>query len=347
MKEEEELIILYLLSLFYHFQFVCFCKLIRANSSRTQTDSNYILMKHIISILLLFACCFAFGQTEIFPGSFEELETAAKKKHKPYIVNFSTSWCGYCKKFDREVMPDSSFSSLVNQQFLFGRVDGDAQKATVAKYKVRGYPTFIIFNEKGEEIKRFSGYVGGQSFIQSLNYLGYEQQTVSILSFDEYEVKKGEQLSLLTSKHDSNELFEKAMKTGKDNDLLAKEDLMIDNPKKENKIGFYYQLGGSGFDIKQLQKALDVKIITTDEAHELLLNELLATKKKIDNDYLTLINSLLLQEEDDYYLLDTKAFIYYKLGQTKDGEQAAKHAKKIASKKKLNYSATELLIKLN
>jgi thioredoxin-related protein len=303
-------------------------------------------MKHIISILLLSVSCFAFGQTEIFRGSFEELETAAKKKHKPYIVDFSTSWCGYCKKFDREVMPDSSFSSLVNQQFLFGRVDGDAQKDIVVKYKVRGYPTFIIFNEKGEEIKRFSGYVDAQSFVKSLNYLGYKKQAISSLSFDEYEIKKREQLSILTNELEHNELFEKAIQTGKDNNLLAKEDLMIDNPKYEAKVDFYYKFGKSGFDIKQVLKAVNEKTITNDEAHELLLNDLLTNKNKINSDHLILVNSLLLEKTDDYYFLDTKAFIYFRMGQTKNGEQTAKQAKKIASKKKIDYSATELLLEL-
>jgi thioredoxin-related protein len=307
-------------------------------------------MKHIIFILLLSVSCFTFGQTEIFRGSFEELETAAKKKHKPYIVDFSTSWCGYCKKFDREVMPDSSFSSLVNQQFLFGRVDGDAQKDIVVKHKVRGYPTFIIFNEKGEEIKRFNGYVDAQSFVKSLNYLGYKKQVVSSLSFEGYEIKKREQLSIFTNELEQNELFEKAIQTGKDNNLLAKEDLMIDNPKYEDKIRFYYQFGKSGFDIKQVLKAVNEKTITNDEAHELLLNDLLTNKNKnknkINSDYLILVNSLLLEKTEDYYLLDTKAFIYFRMGQTKNGEQTAKQAKKIASKKKIDYSATELLLEL-
>ena len=303
-------------------------------------------MKQFISILLFSISCFSFSQTEIFDGSFEELERAAKKKNKPYIVDFSTSWCGYCKKFDREVMPDSSFSSLVNQQFLFGRVDGDIQKDIVAKYKVRGYPTFLVFNAKGEEIKRFSGYVDAQSFIASLNYLGYKKQAVTLLSFDEYKMEKRKQLSKINNEQQIEELVKKAIQTGKDNDLLAKEDLIIDHPQQENKIGFYYLLGKSGVDVKQLQKGFDNKLINVDETHQLLLDRLMVSNNKIENDCLTLINSLLLEKTDDYYLMDTKSYLYFKLGQNKNGQETAKKAKKIASKNNLDYSATQLLLKL-
>jgi len=300
-----------------------------------------------MTLLFFTYSCICIAQTEIFKGSFEQLENTAKKQHKPYIVDFSTSWCGYCKKFDREVMPDSSFSSLVNQQFLFGRVDGDAQKDLVMKYGVRGYPTFIIFNEKGEEIRRFNGYVDAQSFVKSLNYLGYKTQATRSLSFKEYNSKKQKQLLLLTKQSPTKDLVLRSIQLGKVNDVLSKEDLIIDNPKMEAEIIFYYNFGQNGFDIKQVQQAIDNKSITTEEAHQLLMTELLASNKKLTTDYLILVNTMLLQNPKNYYLLDTKAFIYCRLGQIKNGEETAKEAKKIASKNKLDYSATVILLKLN
>lgn len=302
-------------------------------------------MKYLISLLFVVVSTYSFTQTEIFKGSFDELEQKAQKQKKPYIVDFSTSWCGYCKKFDREVMPDSSFSSLVNQQFLFGKVDGDAEKALVSKYKVRGYPTFIIFNEKGEEIKRFNGYVDAQSFVRTLNYLGYKQEEEQLVSFDAYEIMKKEQLAVSGNTNKLDDLYKKALLYGETNDLLGKEDLIIDYASEEQKINFYYALGQDGFDVQKAQNAFSNQVISADEAHQLLVQELLQGKSKVDNDYLVLVNTLLLQEPTNYYFLDTKAYVYFKLGDSKQGTGIAKQAKKAAVKAKLDYSATEELLK--
>lgn len=242
-------------------------------------------------------------------------------------------------------MPDSSFSSLVNQQFLFGKVDGDAEKALVSKYKVRGYPTFIIFNEKGEEIKRFNGYVDAQSFVRTLNYLGYKQEEEQLVSFDAYEIMKKEQLAVSGNTNKLDDLYKKALLYGETNDLLGKEDLIIDYASEEQKINFYYALGQDGFDVQKAQNAFSNQVISADEAHQLLVQELLQGKSKVDNDYLVLVNTLLLQEPTNYYFLDTKAYVYFKLGDSKQGTGIAKQAKKAAVKAKLDYSATEELLK--
>lgn len=286
----------------------------------------------------------SFSQTEVFEGSFEQLKITARKKHKAYIVDFSTSWCGYCKKFDREVMPDSSFSSLVNQQFLFGRVDGDVEKDLVVKYKVSGYPTFIIFNNRGEEIKRFNGYVDAKSFVSTLNYLGYKGEVELEVSLDEYETEKLKQIPFNLSDTINTVLIQKAIEVGKADDLLSKEDLIIDYPIQENLIQFYYEVAQNGFDVQKLNEAVMAKVLSASEAHKLLLEGLLEGKSKVEITYLSLVNTLLLEDSDNYYLLDTKAYIYFKLGRNKEGIATAKMAKKIASKKKLNYSATELLL---
>ena len=302
-------------------------------------------MKPLLVLFFCFSTLFSYAQIEIFRGSFEELEQTAQKSKKPYIVDFSTSWCGYCKKFDREVMPDSAFSTLVSEQFLFGKVDGDAQKALVSKYKVRGYPTFLVFNKNGEEIKRFNGYVDAQSFVRTLNYLGYKQQEKLVISLTEYEIKKEIQVTEWKLKTDSKEIYKKALLYGETNDLIGKEDLIIDTENEEQKINFYYALGHDGFGIQKVQEAYSNQVISIDETHLMLVQNLLQGENKVNNDYLILVNTLLLQEPTNYYFLDTKAYIYFKLGDSKRGNGIAKQAKKAAVKAKINYSATEELLK--
>ena len=305
---------------------------------------KFLNMKHFFSSILILFSVLCFSQTDVFDGSFEELKKTATKERKAYFIDFSTSWCGYCRKFEREVMSDSSFFSLINQQFVFAKIDGDVEKELVAKYRVTGYPTFLIFDYKGEEIKRFNGYVDAASFVKSLNYLGYKLEDYSVISLEEYEVEKAKQLSQFESPNEVKILKEKVIEIGRTNDLLAKEDLVFDFPNDEKFIEFYYDYSTKGFNIKKLEDAFAKGIIDGNTTHGLLVRELLVGKRKVEESFLSLINTLLLSSPDDYYLLDTKAYIYFQLGENRDGLQVAKRAKKVAVKSKRDYSATEFLL---
>ena len=65
------------------------------------------------------------------------------------LVEFYTSWCGYCKiqKPELEKM----------DKIWIGQVDADNSPEITAKYKVGAFPTFLIFKD-GKEVERFSGY---------------------------------------------------------------------------------------------------------------------------------------------------------------------------------------------
>ncbi len=301
-------------------------------------------MKNTITTFFVLFATLCFAQTEVFQGSFDALVKKAKKENKPYIVDFSTSWCGYCHKFDREVMPDTNFSKLVNQQFLFGRVDGDANRDLVIKYKVRGYPTFIIFNEKGEIIKQFNGYLDAQSFLSSLNYLGYKVKKEDKKPLTGYAKQKKKQMALISAKTPNKLLLDKAFLAGKENNTLTREDLIIDNPTEEQHLSFYYNYGKNGLSIKQVESAVSNQIISVSEAHQLLIKQLFMPKNKTTTDHLSLVNLLLLHDTKNYYLLDTKAYIYNRLGQTKKGKSIIKKAIKTAAKQGIDSSASDLLL---
>ena len=65
------------------------------------------------------------------------------------LVEFYTSWCGYCKK----QLPELQKMDKV----WIGQLEADNSPAIAAKYNVSAFPTFLIF-KNGNEIERFSGY---------------------------------------------------------------------------------------------------------------------------------------------------------------------------------------------
>ena len=72
----------------------------------------------------------------------QELQTGVK------LVEFYTTWCGYCKKQKLELE--------AMDKVWIGLIDADKEAAIAAKYNVSGFPTFLIF-KNGKEVERFSG----------------------------------------------------------------------------------------------------------------------------------------------------------------------------------------------
>ena len=64
------------------------------------------------------------------------------------LIEFHTSWCGYCKKQQPELEE--------MDKVWIGQVDADKAPAIAARFNVNSFPTFLIL-KNGEEVERFSG----------------------------------------------------------------------------------------------------------------------------------------------------------------------------------------------
>jgi thioredoxin 1 len=67
------------------------------------------------------------------------------------LVEFYATWCIYCKKQRIELQ------NFEDAPMWIGIVDGDESPNIIKKYKIEGYPTFILFND-GAKIAEFSGF---------------------------------------------------------------------------------------------------------------------------------------------------------------------------------------------
>ena len=75
------------------------------------------------------------------------------------LVEFFTTWCGYCKKQKPELEK--------MDKIWIGLVDAD-EFADIAKtYKITGFPTFLVFKD-GKEVERFSGFKTKEEIMERL-----------------------------------------------------------------------------------------------------------------------------------------------------------------------------------
>ena len=118
--------------------------------------------------------------------SVPDAQARAKKESKLVLLDFTGSdWCGWCIKFKKEVLTTPEFAEYAAKHLVLVEVDfprkieqsdelKKANKALGGKYKVDGYPTFVVLNKEGKEIGRQVGYAAGgpEAFIAKLK--GFE-----------------------------------------------------------------------------------------------------------------------------------------------------------------------------
>lgn len=88
---------------------------------------------------------------------------------RPKVIEFYTTWCGYCKQFEPE------FQNI--QSLYRGRVDFDKQDAEdpsnqsmVDRYNVHHFPTFLFFDSAGKFAGQSTG-ADGNTVVNKLNQL--------------------------------------------------------------------------------------------------------------------------------------------------------------------------------
>lgn len=143
-------------------------------------------MKRILSIILLCATltsgCDVFGQV-----NWQTIEQASKvdltKNKKMFFVDFATSWCGWCKRMDRESFSDPVVSAILNKYYIPVKFDAEGsstftwngkkysnpqvagQKPQVHPFtramlgKSIGFPSFVFLTKDGTLHKIEQGYL--------------------------------------------------------------------------------------------------------------------------------------------------------------------------------------------
>jgi thioredoxin 1 len=74
----------------------------------------------------------------------------------PVLVDVSAAWCGPCRMAAPVI---AEIAQNAPESLKVVVIDGDESPELVQALRVRGFPTFIVF-ENGEEIRRSAGFAG-------------------------------------------------------------------------------------------------------------------------------------------------------------------------------------------
>lgn len=94
----------------------------------------------------------------------------AKASNKPLFLYWGASWCPPCNQVKATIFNRQDFIDK-SRHFVPVYLDGDSPGAQKlgARFKVRGYPTMILFKPDGSEITRLPGEVDSARYVQVLS----------------------------------------------------------------------------------------------------------------------------------------------------------------------------------
>ncbi|MDH4038752.1 MAG: thioredoxin domain-containing protein [Candidatus Krumholzibacteria bacterium] len=91
----------------------------------------------------------------------------AKQENKFVFIDFYATWCGPCKRLDKEVYPQASAEKLLNSM-IAAKFDAekDPWKPVANEFRVRAYPTLLVLGPDGKEVGRYIGYLPTDEFVE-------------------------------------------------------------------------------------------------------------------------------------------------------------------------------------
>lgn len=106
----------------------------------------------------------------------------AEKKH--LLIDFTATWCGWCKRMDATTFSDPAVIKLINAHFIPTKVWGDQdsvlnidgyqismKELARTQYRVSGYPCFYFLSPDDKKVGPLAGYRESAAFMQVLDYV--------------------------------------------------------------------------------------------------------------------------------------------------------------------------------
>jgi thioredoxin-related protein len=145
--------------------------------------------KHRLILFAAAACIFvsaSLARAESgWLNDYTKAQQEATATHKFLLLDFTGSdWCGWCKKFDKEILSQPQFKDYARENLVLVEVDFPRTKPQsvelkkqnlelAQQYQVQGFPTIVLLNGDGQKIWQYDGYFpgGADAFIAQLEKL--------------------------------------------------------------------------------------------------------------------------------------------------------------------------------
>jgi protein disulfide-isomerase len=126
-----------------------------------------------IALLAFFPVASVFGESLAWQTDYAAAKSAATQQNKYILLDFTGSdWCPYCIQMDKEVFAKPAFSTFAGDKLILVKLDfprkanqSAAEKSQnqelAKKYGIEGFPTYVLLDPSGKEVRRQVGYLEG------------------------------------------------------------------------------------------------------------------------------------------------------------------------------------------
>ncbi len=143
------------------------------------------------------------GKAEIVWHRLDEGMKLAKEQDKKLFVNFTTDWCGWCKKMNATTFKEPVIIEYIDKFFIAVKVNGDSkdslnldgwlttEKQITKEFGVNSYPTYWFLSSDNVRIAPMKGYRDKDGLFDILDYLKDDlYKTTAFKDFMEQRKKK-------------------------------------------------------------------------------------------------------------------------------------------------------------
>lgn len=128
-------------------------------------------MTRRLSLLVLVAMlASASAQAGSFIKSFDEAQKIARSKNQLIFVDLFAEWCGWCHRFEKEIVPTPVFQKATKDMVLL-RVDTEDRAegtALAREFSITRLPTFIVLTSDKRLAAVIQGYAPAPEFVNRL-----------------------------------------------------------------------------------------------------------------------------------------------------------------------------------
>lgn len=129
--------------------------------------------------------------------SYDDGVKLAKEKKLHMLINFTTSWCGWCKRMNKTTFKEPEVIKMMTENFVNIKVNGEGKtelniegykiterRLATAEFGVRSYPTYWFLKPDGEKVGPLPGYQQAPTFLDVLFFI--KESLYDKMTFEEY-----------------------------------------------------------------------------------------------------------------------------------------------------------------
>lgn len=97
-----------------------------------------------------------------------QIFTRAKQQNRLVLLDLTAKWCQFCRKMKKVTYRDQAVANIIKQNYVAVRADEANYPELHKRYKKEGLPLTVVFDSRGNEIIKRSGYLKPQWMVWML-----------------------------------------------------------------------------------------------------------------------------------------------------------------------------------